>query len=320
MMKDYQGDYESGYFNQMTQRALAIVKSTALFCFTLLLIGAAFLYFVFYNERFSIVGYEEGVYVFDRSNLNLSHCSNMGKCFTMTMKKSEEETPEPAAIAPAPVAQPSSTMVCVPQMIPTSQGMMSAMPSQPSSPLNLTAPATQNAVLGNGIVPSAVQQQMNIAQQQVAPAAPAPSTPGNSLFQPTAQSQWAPLPTPAAPPIPAAPAAPVIAQPVTSPPITAVPPPVAPSPMMPAAAPAQMPSPSVVPVAPSIAPQPIPSPTVSAPGASIVSAIAPGTGVLGAGENTVAVPTGEENAQPPEDAGTSGAFAPPGMEGMTSPA
>lgn len=331
MMKDYQGDYESGYFNQMTQRALAIVRSTALFCLTLLLIGGAFLYFVFYNERFSIVGYEEGVYVFDRSNLNLSHCSNTGKCFTMAMKKGEDETPEPAAAAPAPTpaAAPASTMVCVPQMIPTPQGMVANPPLQTSA-LNLTAPATQNAVLGNGVVPSSVQQQMNIAQQQVPPANATPTNTtaaGNSLFQPTPQPQWAPLSSPTTTPIPATPAAPIVAQPVTFPSVTAAPP----------MAPAILPSTPIQAVGSPIAAQapalqaPPSSPTASIaspdnasvtppPGASIVSAIAPGTGILGTGDNAVATPAVDDNTTPAIDDTGAGSPTPGGIEGVTSPA
>ena len=320
-MKDYQGDYESSYLNQMTQRALAIVRATALFCLTLLLIGGAFLYFSFYNERFNIVGYEEGVYVFDRSDLNLSHCTNTGKCFTMAMKKSEDAPPETPVMAPppAPTSAPTNAIpVCVPQMIPTSQGMML---TSPQSPLALTSPATQSAVLGSGVVPSAVQQQMNMAAtpQQPAqlPTAPSNSAVGGSLFQPMPTPQWNPV---------AMPAAPVIAQPVTPPsPAPVMAPPAAPSPslsaptaafpvMPPQQAPLTVPQPPLpASTPPSPSPLGIPStmpspnaplPNIPAPGAAIASAIAPGTGILGTGDNAVvAAPADNENPSSVDNVG-----------------
>ncbi len=165
-MKDYQGDYEPSYTAHLSQRATAMVRATTIFCLTIFIVAGMGLFFAFYSERFTIVGSDHGVYVFDRKDVHLNHCDQEGTCRTVMLAKSPSEL---AAVAQQNImGQPGQSI--------TNGGLLTGFNQQQNpcvqTPGTSSTPTIQEGgILGVGLpkmAPMAViQGQMNAAQQQI---------------------------------------------------------------------------------------------------------------------------------------------------------
>ena len=163
-MKDYQGDFEPSYSLHLSQRAIAMVKSTTIFCLTSIIIAGMFLFYAYYAERFAMIGAGDDIYVFDRKDLHLNHCGKDGRCNPVNLTKSAIEL---AAAKPLQPVLGGSILTGFNKQQPPcpscQPGQVQGMP-QGQIPM-------QADVLGMGIPkapsPLATQAQMEAAQQNV---------------------------------------------------------------------------------------------------------------------------------------------------------
>jgi hypothetical protein len=173
---DYKGkqtysQYEGG-------RAMSVIKATLIFCFTLLVCVLIIVGFYHYQDRFVLVGTNEGLFVYDRKLHHLNHC-NSEICKTLAIIKSPEEL---ALLMPEVIQQPvqQSGMICYPdtnkQQFPQQQMNSQMLLGHPSASL------TPSQVISNQL--QSAQQSLNASQMLQQPL-PTQAQQQNQISKPT---------------------------------------------------------------------------------------------------------------------------------------
>ena len=151
-MSDYQSNQNTG--SSWSGCSHAMIRAVSIFCLTAFLITAMFMLFSHNGDRFSLVGSDQGLYIFDRKSVDVSYCTADGKCTTTLVKPQE-----------LPPMMSDMNMGNMPQ--PTSMGANTMMNTPQSSPQDVAycQAVMQNNGNANAFGMGDASNQMNAAQQ-----------------------------------------------------------------------------------------------------------------------------------------------------------